>query len=276
MNEQSNTRFGAFEVIAKDALTGLEGYLVMLVNDGGVLKAALPDAVTDLALHVIVEGAAAGSYATVQPLAHAQEVRIKSNGVIACGARVKLATPNGTDDGKIVTIGTSAGVYFSPGICKEVVADEQLALIQPDPQVVNIESAHIADPASAAALTQEAVTDSTGGSVSTTLAAATNTDSLTDSSGGAANTTIAAITNSANAGSADVGPVADGFADVAAQLAKQRSLNTVLINAIASIAAQLAKIKTDVAALRTGSEANNTAIDSINAALAEQKVTAAS
>lgn len=42
--------------------------------------------------------------------------------------------------------------------------------------------------------------------------------SLTDSSGGTANDTIAAITNAANAGSADVGPVADGLADIAAKV----------------------------------------------------------
>jgi hypothetical protein len=133
-------------------------------------------------------------------------------------------------------------------------------------------AAHVADPASAAALTQETVTDNSGGAVSTTIAAATNTDTLTDSSGGAANTTIAAITGLANAGSADTGPVADGFADIAAQLAKQKSLNTVLINAVASIAAQLAKIKTDVAAVRTGSEANNTAIDAVLVALETSKI----
>lgn len=40
---------------------------------------------------------------------------------------------------------------------------------------------------------------------------------LTDSSGGSANTTIAAITQAANAGSADVGPVKDAIADLAAQ-----------------------------------------------------------
>lgn len=121
----------------------------------------------------------------------------------------------------------------------------------------------VGDPASAAATTQDTLTDSTGGAPGTTLAACTNTDALTDSSGGSANTVIAAITNAANAGSADVGPTADGFADIAAQLAKQRTLNGVLIDCIASLAAQLAKVKTDVAAVRTGSEANNTAIDSI-------------
>lgn len=41
---------------------------------------------------------------------------------------------------------------------------------------------------------------------------------LTDNSGGAADATIAAITQAANAGSADVGPVKDAIADLAAQI----------------------------------------------------------
>ena len=66
---------------------------------------------------------------------------------------------------------------------------------------------------------------------SASQAAVTQTQTaLTDSSGGTAATTLAAITNAANAGSADVAPTA---------------------NAIASLAAELAKVKTDVAALTT-------------------------
>jgi len=84
-----------------------------------------------------------------------------------------------------------------------------------------------------------ALTDNTGGAAVETLAAMVNTDAITDSSGGTANGTIAAITGAANTGSADVGPVADGFADVAAQLAKQRSLNALVIADIASLAAKI-------------------------------------
>ena len=84
-----------------------------------------------------------------------------------------------------------------------------------------------------------ALTDNTGGAAVETLAAMVNTDAITDSSGGTANGTIAAITGTVNAGSADVGPVANGFADVAAQLAKQRSLNALVIADIASLAAKI-------------------------------------
>ena len=97
-----------------------------------------------------------------------------------------------------------------------------------------VQPAHIADPAAVAALTQ---------------------DTMTDNSGGTASTTVADITDANNAGSADRIPVEDAFA---------------------SILAQLAKIKTDVAAVKAGTDANNTAIDLILAWQATLGLTAAS
>lgn len=83
-----------------------------------------------------------------------------------------------------------------------------------------------------------ALTDSTGGVASSTLAAATNTDALTDSSGGTPSTTIAAI------GASYVqATMANAIATLAAELAKQRTLNTVLINAVASLAAKVNSIQ---------------------------------
>jgi predicted RecA/RadA family phage recombinase len=97
---------------------------------------------------------------------------------------------------------------------------------------VGVQAAHISDPASAAALTQAAMTDSSGG--------------------------VAAASVSAVGGTYSAGTV------------------TAIKNGFASILARLGEIKTDVAAVRTGSEANNTAIDSVLVALEGFKVTAAS
>lgn len=74
-----------------------------------------------------------------------------------------------------------------------------------------------------------------------TGASALTQDALEDNTGGTAGTTLA-----------EIGATYDQ-AEVA--------------NAIASLAAQLAKVKVDVAAVRTGSEANNAAIDAIHVAL---------
>ena len=121
--------------------------------------------------------------------------------------------------------------------------------------------AHVAD---AAAITQDTLTDSTGGAAGTTLAAATNVDTLTDSTSGTADDTVAnvgtAVTGVDGSGSnaasqADVDTrltaINNNFKELTDQVITQKALNTVLINAVASLAAQLAKVKTDAGAVRT-------------------------
>jgi len=175
MNEQSNTQLGPVQVIAGDVLTGLEGYLVFITNASGTAKAYLPNAVTDEALYIVLEGAAVGSYASLLPLAHAQQARAELNGSAAIGARLKLETPDGTEDGKVATIGTSAGVYFSPGIALETGVDGQLVLFRPDPKLVIVAAAAISDPSVTTDLTGvDTGTDMTtaqAGQIETDLAA---------------------------------------------------------------------------------------------------------
>ena len=100
-----------------------------------------------------------------------------------------------------------------------------------------VQPTHNADPASTAAQTQDTLTDSTGGAANTTLV-----DCLTE--GGGATLTAG-----------DGAKIKDNFAD---------------------IAAQLAKIKTDVATCVADCIANNAAIDAINADMATTGLTAAS
>ena len=145
MNEQSNTQLGPVQVIAGDALTGLEGHLVFIANASGTAKAYLPNAVTDEALYVVLEGAAADSHASLQPLARAQQARAELEGTVAIGARLRLYTPDGTNDGKVATIGATAGQYFSPGIALETGVDGQLVLFRPDPCLVIVQGTTIAD-----------------------------------------------------------------------------------------------------------------------------------
>jgi hypothetical protein len=142
---QSNTRQGPIQLLANETLTGMEGRLVKLVSDSGTPKVALPDAVTDLALYLLLVGAAAGALVTIQALDADRQVRVRLNGTVAPGARVKLEAINGSNDGKVATSGTAAGVYFSPGIAEETGADEQLVLIRPDPALVTVAGTTIAD-----------------------------------------------------------------------------------------------------------------------------------
>ena len=151
---------------------------------------------------------------------------------------------------------------------------------------------------SAAAVTQDALTDSTGGSADTTLAdllAAQTQDALTDSTGGSADTTLTDVLASPTQGAGDMatngsdaldgtegaklnahldtikadiatllGNTNDNFADIDAQLVKIKAdIASVISNGnnnVADIAAQLAKIKVDVAAVNTALAAFGTPI----------------
>ena len=112
--------------------------------------------------------------------------------------------------------------------------------------------------------TQDTITDNSTGAASTTIAAFTNLDTLTDSTGGTADNTVAdvstVVTGVDGAGSnaaskADVDTrltaINNNFKELVDQIISQKAGNTVLVNAVASIAAQLAKIKTDIAANKT-------------------------
>lgn len=82
------------------------------------------------------------------------------------------------------------------------------------------------------------LTDNSGGSASGTIAAMTNIASLTDSSGGTTDDTVSAVT-----GSGDDTNINNNFAELTEELIAQRALNTVMINAIASIASDLNGLK---------------------------------
>lgn len=155
MNHQSNTQSGDIQLLAAEDLTAKEGRLVTVDSDG---QAALPDAVTDLALYVLVDGDASGAPVGLRPLAHGQQARVELKGTVTAGTRVRLATPDGTDDGKALALGSTAGLYFSPGVALEDGSDGQLLLIQPDPQLVTVASAAISDPAGGATADAEART----------------------------------------------------------------------------------------------------------------------
>jgi hypothetical protein len=91
--------------------------------------------------------------------------------------------------------------------------------------------------------TQDTLTlTSMTGTGNTSPAAETNLDTLTDSSGGTASTTLASISDTATK---------NAVASIAAELALQKALNTVLINDAKSFATENNKIKTDIAALVT-------------------------
>jgi hypothetical protein len=58
---QSDTRQGDINLPAGVNLTGLEGYLVKIVNNAGVANFALPTAMADYAYYILASGDAAGN-----------------------------------------------------------------------------------------------------------------------------------------------------------------------------------------------------------------------
>ena len=129
-DSQSNTQQGDIRLLASVALTDKEGYLAKIVNSSGTAKAALPTDVADQCDYVIIEGAAAGSYATLRPLVDGAQVRMRLNGTCVPGDIIVPAVINGTDDGKVQKLPATADVYSHVGVAEESGADEQLVKVR--------------------------------------------------------------------------------------------------------------------------------------------------
>lgn len=161
-----------------------------------------------------------------------------------------------------VTFDDAANLVFSTTTGTQIgtAATQKLALWGKTPVV---QPAH-ANQAAISAATAAALTDSTGGTPGTTLAAATNIDTLTDSTGGTADDTVSDVstavtgvdgTGSNAASKADVdtrlGAINGNFKELVDQLITQKALNAVLINAVASLAAQINALINDDGDVRT-------------------------
>ena len=132
-NTQTNVQRGPVVRPASETLTDLEGRLVLIVNDSGAPKLALPNAIGDYAFLLLTEGAASGVNATAIPLEAAQQVRIRLSGTCVPGDVLVLAAINGTTDGMVRKLPAAAGTYRGLAIAEETGADGQLVLARPSP-----------------------------------------------------------------------------------------------------------------------------------------------
>jgi len=138
---QSDTKAGAISVFASSDLTGLEGYLVKLVSNGGVTSAALPVSQRDIALFLVDDGGPAGNVISIEAPS-STNFRVKAKGGGTTGAVLVLADPaTAADAGKVIAVPATAGRYFSPGVAEEDFADGQLVLVRPFPRIVTVASA---------------------------------------------------------------------------------------------------------------------------------------
>lgn len=126
---QTNVQTGRFPIIASEAITG--GLLVKPINSSNVLNVALPDSNTDEVPYLVVDTVASGAEADCIPLEPGKNVRLRLDGTCLPAAQLVLATPDGTNDGKVITIPATPGTYRLVAIAEEVGVDEQLVLARP-------------------------------------------------------------------------------------------------------------------------------------------------
>jgi len=127
---QSNTRVGDIRVLAGEALTGKEGYLVKMTHDTQVPEVKLPAAVTDYAVFVVLEGGADAALVSVRPIQADRSVRLKLKNTCNPGDVLCLAAIAGSDAGKVWTLPTSA-TNRGLAIAEEAGVDGQLVLARP-------------------------------------------------------------------------------------------------------------------------------------------------
>ena len=131
-NLQSDTRVGAFPVLAGDNLTGKSGFLVVLTHDTGVPEVKLPTAIADLALYAVVDEGEDAKVVAVMPLEPGRNVRGVLKGTCNPGDKLVLADPGtAADAGKLRVQPTSAGTYRVLGIAEEKGVDGQFILFRP-------------------------------------------------------------------------------------------------------------------------------------------------
>ena len=128
---QSNTRVGDFRVLAGESLVGKEGRLVRMTHDTQVPEVKLPDAVTDYAIYLVVEGAADAALCSVRPLEFGRNVRIKLKATCNPGDLLVPAAIDGTYDGMVQVLPAVGGTYRGLAIAEEAGVDGQLVLCRP-------------------------------------------------------------------------------------------------------------------------------------------------
>ena len=129
---QSDVRRGSFRVLAGEALTDLENYLVKLTHDTGVPEVLLPTSNDDYALYLVLDGAADAENVDVEPLEAGQSCRITLKGTCNPGDVLVLAdVGTAADKGKVRALPAAAGTYRGLAIAEEKGVDGQYVLCRP-------------------------------------------------------------------------------------------------------------------------------------------------
>jgi hypothetical protein len=130
---QSNTQTGKIKRTAGVDLTGLEGYLCLLVAVSNVGVVLLPAAITDVPGFIVDDGGALADDVSIDPLSPDRQYRVAGKGVINPGAAMVLAAIAGADAGKARQLPATTGTYRVILRCEELnpTVDGQLVLCRP-------------------------------------------------------------------------------------------------------------------------------------------------
>lgn len=128
---QTNIQHGQIVLSANEDLTGKEGLLVKIVDSSGTPEVALPSAITDLALYVLIDGDSEDGLVSILPLSSDRNIRVRLKGVCVPGDVLVLATTSGGDAGKVRKLPTTAGTYRALLIAEESGVDGQLVKARP-------------------------------------------------------------------------------------------------------------------------------------------------
>ena len=129
---QSNTRYGAFRVLAGESLVGLEGRLVKMTHDTGVPEVKLPASNDDYAIYILTEGGADAALVSVDPIEIGRNIRPKLVGGCNPGDVLVLAdVGTAANKGSVRVLPTVAGTYRGLAIAEELGVTGQLVLARP-------------------------------------------------------------------------------------------------------------------------------------------------
>ena len=127
---QTNTQEGDLVFLANEDLTGCEGYLLKLVNDAGVTKVALPDAITDMCPFVLIEAGDEDENVIVRPLQPNRNVRLKLYGTCNPGD-ILIPNADGTHDGMAYVKPDATSACHIAAVAEQIGVDGQLVLSRP-------------------------------------------------------------------------------------------------------------------------------------------------
>ena len=113
---QSDTKVGAINLTANSNLTGLENYLVKVVNSNGVAKFDLPSALTDYAYFILGAGDVAGNNVTAEQPGLDMNCRVAFSGNCNPGDPLCL---NANAWGQLIKPAAGAGTIYYDWIAEE-------------------------------------------------------------------------------------------------------------------------------------------------------------